>query len=369
MLVATLRKKHGTNIVVVARAEVLFAPGADVPNFRRRLIARIKEAASQLAPANGDTGRWAGRRTMRPHPGPVTLKNSFRGKTERTSSPLTIRGGITSLAPYAHFVDQGTGIYGTGGPYRAKILPPWSEGSGSLYEHTWNPGGHGAVAPVMIQGQRGQKFMDAALKAGMQSMRLRSYQKPGEGASPRGISEGIADTIAGFNGSSGRPPALETWREWRDDHYGKKDRLLGGDTPRERPQRRAKPRLGPAKPTAEDREYGSNYMKHKASKQASEDRRKAAAKAQAEREIAKALGRERREAEREAEREARNAAAEKMRKAERLQTLEAKAIRYADDLRGKKGNSDVRVRSSTANTAVRVYWVDKGGRERNETFR
>lgn len=219
-------RKRGHRIVVEAHGEVLFAPGADIDNFKRRLSARVREATINAAPVN-KRPRWG-------HYG-KPLKTTF---SAHTKTIITKGGGrfyitVGSSAPYAYYVDQGTGIYAGGAPYEAKVLPPWTRGSASLYEHTWRPGGppNPQVAPVLIRGQRGQFFFDAGLKRGFESMRLRSYQIPGEGIT--GLAGVLASFPEGLANFAGNTPAdgvfrasLEEWRLWRDTAF-KAGRVIG----------------------------------------------------------------------------------------------------------------------------------------------
>lgn len=213
--------KRGVHGVVQINANVLFAPGADIPNWKRRLSARVNDAAQGLAPSN-KRPRWA-------HYG-VPLRRSF---TATTKTQITKHGGFTqsgvgSRAPYSMYVDQGTGIYSGRGPYQAKILPPWFRGSPSLYEHTWRPGpGERPVGTVTVRGQKGQFFMAKALKAGLTSMRLRSYQLPGEGVS--GVSDKkFISSEALFAGNTPWSFAfdaqLREWRQWRDEAWNSRGR-------------------------------------------------------------------------------------------------------------------------------------------------
>jgi hypothetical protein len=237
MLVRRIRSRvSGKGVgVVEANGEVLFAPGTDLSRWKNRFSQRVREATATAAPTN-KRPRWD-------HYGKA-LKQTI---TASTSTRITKGGGffyiaVGSSAPHAYYVDQGTGIYGGNGPYEAKILPPWTRGSPSLYEHTWRPGGAGTrkVRPVMIKGQKGQGFFDTGLKRGFQSMRMRSFQVPGEGVS--GMTSALASFPSGLLNFAGNTASdgpfkgqLAEWREWRDEAWGKGD-MLG-----KKPRRAIKP--------------------------------------------------------------------------------------------------------------------------------
>lgn len=220
MLVRRIRKR-GANIVVEAHGEVLFSEGADIGRWKNRFSHRVSEAVEAAAPTN-KRPRWA-------HYG-KPLKSTI---TSSTSTRLTKGGGFFyiatgSRAPHAYYVDQGTGIYNSSTPYQAKILPPWRQGSPTLYEATWRAGGTSVwnrpSRPVYIKGQKGQFFFDAGLKRAFQSMRMRSFQVPGEGVS--GISSAMNTFPSGLANFAGNTPAsagfiaqLQEWRAWRDDAF------------------------------------------------------------------------------------------------------------------------------------------------------
>lgn len=232
MLVRAIRAK-GANVVVEIHGEALFAPGAMVPNWKRRLTARVRAATITAAPTN-KRPRWG-------HYG-KPLKSTFKAstRTRMTKGGGFVYSAIGSTAPHAYYVDQGTGIFNGSGPYKAKILPPWTRGEGSLYEHTWRPTGPGGktVAPVWIKGQKPKNFFDKGLKRGMASMRMRSFQVPGEGVS--GIRAGMntfPEGLANFKGNTAADgsflASLDQWREWRDAAWARND--IGH---RERPENR-----------------------------------------------------------------------------------------------------------------------------------
>lgn len=215
MLVRRLRRR-GVNTVVEAHGEVLFAPGTDLSRWKNRFSQRILAATIVAAPEN-KRPRWD-------HYG-KPLKGTFKAST---ATRITKGGGyfyiaVGSTAPYAAYVDQGTGVFAGGSPYPAKILPPWSRGSASLYENTWRPpGSNKPVRPVMIKGQRGQFFFDAGLKNGFRSMRLRSFQVPGDAAITSALAT-FPDHLANFGGNTPADTAfraqLTEWRAWRDKAF------------------------------------------------------------------------------------------------------------------------------------------------------
>jgi len=224
VLVRRIRSR-GANIVVEANGEVLFAPGTDLSRWKNRFSHRVREATIEAAPTN-KRPRWGhyGR------PLKATITASTATRISRGGGRFYIAVG--SSAPHAYYVDQGTGVYAGKGPYEAKILPPWERGSPSLYEHTWRPGGPGTrkVRPVFIKGQRGQFFFDKGLKRGFESMRMRSFQVPGEGVSGLASSlasfpEGLANFVGNTPSDAAFRASLAEWRAWRDEAFARGDGL------------------------------------------------------------------------------------------------------------------------------------------------
>lgn len=269
-LVKTLRKR-GVKYTITAYGEVLFAPGAEIPRWTNRLKRRITKATRAEAPTN-KRPRWD-------HYG-VTLKKSITSSaTVPDAGRMRVDFAVGSTAKHAIYVDQGTGIYGGGGPYLAKILPPYTRGGPSLYEHTWRPGGDGKrVRPVLIKGQRGQHFFEKGLDAGLLSMRLRAGQLPGEGAS--NISR-VLDTAPnlplGFSGATEANGAfkaqLAEWRAWRDAEWGGRRRLgrdfydtAGGRRRAERLATRLRRQTSPQRERALSRERSRRYRMREAAK-------------------------------------------------------------------------------------------------------
>lgn len=219
MVVSRRIIRGDTTVVVESHAEVLFMPGGKVNNWHKRFTGQIREKTRSAAPKN-KRPRWA-------HYGPplkATIHSAKPAYWGNGRDRQRIYGAVGSNSPYALYVNDGTGVFGGNGPYRAKILPPWVRGGSSLYEHTWRPSGEGGrrVAPVMIQGQPGQRFFERGLALAFRHMRLRSYQVAGE---PR-----ISATAAGNNvwnsGMAGNTPVsnafvmeLALWRIWRDEAW------------------------------------------------------------------------------------------------------------------------------------------------------
>lgn len=237
MLVRRIRKR-GANIVVEANGEVLFAATGDVGAWTNRFSHRVRSFAAQEAPSN-KRPNWS-------HEG-KSLKTTFTASTTYQPGRMRVYAAIGSSAPHAYYVDQGTGIFGGGGPYRAKILPPYAWGSPSLYEHTWRPGGVGSVRvkPVWIKGQPGQGFFDKGLSRGFRSMRMRAFKVPGEGG-PK-ISAALNSIPTGMENFAGNTPVsgsflanLERWRTWRDAAWVQ-HRELGKDGGKPRSRGTTKP--------------------------------------------------------------------------------------------------------------------------------
>jgi len=225
-------QRRNTTVTVEAHAEILFMPGGSVNTWANRFTGRIRSKTIQEAPAN-KRPRWA-------HYG-KPLKSTIVSARPRFwgngGDKQRVYAAVGSSAPYALYVDQGTGVFGGNGPYEAKILPPWTRGGGSLYERTWRPGGPGTkrVAPVMIQGQPGQHYFDKGLAAAFRSMRMRSAQLPGEGG-PR-ITDALGtmpDSLLNSIGNTPVNPAfigqLNEWRAWRDEAWANGGRLGEGRT-------------------------------------------------------------------------------------------------------------------------------------------
>lgn len=232
-------RNRGATITVESNAEVLFMPGGDVHNWTNRFTGRIRAATIQEAPTN-KRPRWG-------HYG-KPLKSTIVSARPRFWSnggdKQRVYAAVGSTAPHAYYVDQGTGVYAGNGPYKAKVLPPWERGDPSLYEASWRPTGPGGkqVKSVFIKGQKPQGFFETGLKRAFQSMRMRSYQIPGDpkitdamNAVPTGLENFLGNTPV----SSGFIASLEEWRTWRDAAWNNRDALGRGKT---RPTKTAKPK-------------------------------------------------------------------------------------------------------------------------------
>lgn len=329
-------RKRGANIVVEAHGEVLFAATGDVGRWQNRFSHRVRTFAAQEAPTN-KRPRWG-------HYG-KPLKSTFTASTTYQPGRMRVYSAIGSSAPHAWYVDQGTGIYNGSSPWKAKILPPWQRGEGSLYEHTWRPAGPGRrrVKPVYIKGQKGQGFFDKGLVRGFRSMRMRSVQVPGEGG-PKisNVLNSIPTGMTNFAGNTASDGAfvaqLQEWRKWRDDSWARN--ILGR---RVRPERDPNPKPSPSKPTT-DPNKAANLAAYRASVEAAKRRAAAqAAKLKAQREAA------------ERKRERERMAAE----AERLRIGNAKMKREANAFYAKirVQYPDATIASTTLPDGVVVYRV------------
>lgn len=206
-------RKRGSDITVEAHAEVLFAPGGSVDRWQSSFVQKLRLNAIAFAPSN-KRPRWA--HYGKPLKDTITAARNARRISGRDS--MAIYGAVGATAPYAAYVDQGTGVYNGHGAYPAKILPPWTHGGASLYESTWVPPGSGKrVGPVMIKGQPGQFFFDRALEAAFAQMRLTRRFGGKTLSLPSYLATTIEDSLFGNTEST---PAfiaqLEEWRAWRD---------------------------------------------------------------------------------------------------------------------------------------------------------
>lgn len=223
-------RNRGATITVEANAEVLFMPNGDVHNWTNRFTGRIRAGTIAAAPRN-KRPRWShyGKAL---HTTIVSARPRFWGNGR---DKQRVYGAVGSTAPHAPYVDQGTGTFAGRSPWKAKVLPPTTQGGGNLYEHTWRPGGPGGkrVKPVYIKGQRAQNFFDKGLRAAFQSMRLRSAQVAGE-AKIGNVLNSMPTMMENFPG--GNTPAnaafiaqLEEWRQWRTEAYNRDEWLRPGE--------------------------------------------------------------------------------------------------------------------------------------------
>lgn len=225
MPASKLIRTKGATIAVTANAEVLFMPGGQVYGWTRRLANAVKRGTEAEAPTN-KRPRWG-------HYGkPLKSTMSSRVFKPRSGrhSGLRVYAAVGSSAPHAAYVDQGTGVFNGSSPWKAKILPPYAEGSSSLYEHTWHPPGQTANHTVMIKGQPGQFFFDKGLQRGFQQMRMRSYQRPGLDPRMGDILRTWPRELENFAGNTPADVAfmasLTKWRAWRDEAFNA-ERELG----------------------------------------------------------------------------------------------------------------------------------------------
>lgn len=238
-----MKGRHVQTVLTVA-TQAMFGENGDVANFKRRLSAKVAAQAALAAPSN-KRPRWL-------HYG-KPLKQTMKS---HTSVRPTSGGGyaysqVGSTAHYSAYVDQGTGIYGpdANGPYLARVLPPWTVGSPSLYEASWHPqGASHASHQVLIKGQRPQGFMETGMDEALFSMIP---------PTPTNVAKGQIlsafrweNTPPFFAGNTPVSPLflrqLDEWRDWRQQAWGvSRDgmRLLGDEKTRLRQMRRNDKRL------------------------------------------------------------------------------------------------------------------------------
>ena len=216
-------RSKGAVITMEVHAEVLFTPNGPLGNFARQFTQRVKTATAANAPGNSRP-TWGHEPAAHGKP----LKASFRAATRYRPATAQIFSAIGSSAAYAPFVDQGTGIYNEGSPWRAKILPPTSQMGSDLYEHTWRPGGgRQGVGEVWIKGQKPQYFFAKGLDAGLASMGLPAIKVPGGSgttAFPKDLSRHVSAAIDTGRGSAFRA-SLEQWRRQRDAAWNRGEAL------------------------------------------------------------------------------------------------------------------------------------------------
>lgn len=212
-VVKTVRGR-GATIVVEAHAEVLFTRGGPVGNFGRVFSGRVRNFTRDAAPGNSRP-TWGHEPAANGRP----LKSTFTASTRYVPSLMRVFSAVGSTAPYSAFVDQGTGVFNGGTPWRAKILPPRTSGGSDLYEATWRPGGK-PVRDIWIQGQRPQFFFAHGLDRAFKSMGIPTATVPGT-AKLGGAVTSFPDDLANFVG--GATPAdsafkasLTQWRAQRD---------------------------------------------------------------------------------------------------------------------------------------------------------
>lgn len=228
MTTTRVLRKRGATVTVAAYGETLFVEGQDVPRWTRRFSRKITETTSAAAP-----GHNYGVRPLRPHDRGKPLKKSFTSTVQPNPGRMRIDAAVGSTAPYSTFVDQGTGVHNPegGSPYEAKVLPPWRQGEGSLYESTWSPGKR-QVAPVMIRGQVGQGFMAKGLERAFTFMMRRAAQvstEPRVGTAMAFFPENLALRGTGNTPNDAAFRAnMSEWRKWRDEAFRRGDQLGHG---------------------------------------------------------------------------------------------------------------------------------------------
>lgn len=230
-------QSRGATMTVVANGEVLFMPGGDLPNWKRRFSNNVRRFAAEAAPSN-KRPRWG-------HYG-EPLKKTFTSSTDIDTAAMKIHTAIGSTAPYSAFVDQGTN------DFYAKILPPWQRQSPSLYEHTWKvPVRAGTdeqgrsiiefeeLGRIRVRGQRARQFMADGIKRAFAAQRMDQQFVPidGEISAARDF---FPTRLANFVGATPRDSAflasLAEWRAWRDAAWERGD-VLGLGINRERTRR------------------------------------------------------------------------------------------------------------------------------------
>lgn len=306
MLAGYMRNK-GANVYYEIRGEVLVDPGEIINGWTQRLTNRIMRYTREAAPSHNYA-----KRPLRPHGGQTLKESIMRGRT-RTRKITTggaVFSAVGSSAGHAAFVDQGT--QGT----LAKVLPPWSPGSPTLFEATWSPKGGAPVGPKMVKGQQARHFFEAGTARAFAYMRMRSFQVPGNPA-PGGLSAhdmGWEEFFGNTQADAGFKARLEEWRRWKYEAYNdprwqkrnsaKKYRKRAQERDRAKAQREAAENLRRSQEAALKRALEQN-AKILASQAAAERRKKEEAKRkkaeQREAERLSRLTRERVESRREAE--------------------------------------------------------------------
>lgn len=224
MTKATLRA-NGANVVVQAFGEALFVPGAPAHRFTEEFSIAVKRWSRAAAPTN-KRPRWS-------HYG-LPLKQTIEASRPRfykRSGGARLFAAVGSSSPHAYYVDQGTHSF------FAKILPPWTHGGASLYEHTWKrPVSRGdgevtweEVGQIHVSGQRAQHFFEKGLTRAFATV----LRQSGAGETTRLLSEATlreAEGTLGFLGNTPNDSAfqqqLEQWRLWRDEAWNS-GRILG----------------------------------------------------------------------------------------------------------------------------------------------
>lgn len=218
MATVKVLRERGAKVVVEAHGEVLFAPGTELDRWKNRFSQVIRNRVADRAPRFNSSTKYP-QRTYRPHRYPKHLDQTIRAATETKAHP---GGGVFfvavgSIAPYAIYVDQGTGVYGGDGAYEAKILPPFTYKGHTFYER--RPG----TPPVMIKGQPGQFFFKNGLDDAFTTMRLPATEVPGNIASLSSqVGIEFPENLWGQGNTSSGPTMdakKELWRKWKREYY------------------------------------------------------------------------------------------------------------------------------------------------------
>lgn len=276
-------------IQVTANAMLLAAPGGPIRKWTNAFQRFAQKHTAAAAPHHGSTINAHGVRSLRPH-SIVPLKKTIQTQKLRVRN---LKGGprvygvVGSNSHYAIFVDQGTGAH------QAKLLPPWSQGSPSLFESTWAPGpGQPAVGTITVRGQKGQGFFDEGLRKAFLSMKMRSIRTPADpkmGDAMRTWPKELERVTASGALGSAYLADLPQWRAWKRETYNAKFKLG-----RDQRVPRAQSKAGKATRDKAAQAQVVNRKNMSRSKQATEDRKKKQARELAEQELRIREGREKR---------------------------------------------------------------------------
>ena len=206
-------RDHNTNGYLTVDARVMFADGGQVETWLRRLTGRARHEIAKAAPSN-KRPRWG-------HYGPplkMTIKRSIKTRKGSGGKWYYLYTSVGSTAPYALYVDQGSGIHAGKSPWEAKILPPWPAKGYELYEKKRDG------RRVMIDGQEGKFFFEKGLERAFDRMIRRSFQ-------PVGLREGVSgieqtflsmpqaaiSQLAATPYSPAFQMSLNKWRLWKSE--------------------------------------------------------------------------------------------------------------------------------------------------------
>lgn len=234
MPVVRMLRRRGATVIVEAHAEVLVAPGGRLDVWKRRFSNNVTRFASEAAPRN-KRPRWA-------HYG-KPLRKTITSSTQTVGSRMHFAVGSTS--DHALYVDQGTNSF------NAKILPPWTRNSPSLYEASWKVPKRGGVneygerviefeevGTIRVRGQRAQRFMQKGIDRAFRAAHLREatsltpYAAQGLSFFPTHLTNFVGATPWSFAFDA----QLREWRLWRDAAW-RSGRVLGLGINKERQRR------------------------------------------------------------------------------------------------------------------------------------